>query len=694
MKRYKADKIRNVALIGHGGCGKTMLAEAMLYSTKSIDRFGKVDDGTATMDHDPEEVKRKISINTSLAPCEYKDCKINILDTPGFFDFAGEVKSAVRVADAALVVVCAVSGLEVGTEKVWAYADEQKLPRLVVINKMDRENADFEKTYAALRTRFGNTVLPAQIPIGSAETFSGIVDLVHKKAYKFEGGKAVEIEIPGELSGKIEEYRQHLMESVAETDDDLIAKYLEGEELTDAEIQAGFHQGTSAGKIVPILCCSSLKQAGITNLLETIVEALPSPAERPVIPGTIPNSEQTEERPIDESAPLSAFIFKTMADPFVGKLTIFKVYSGVMKADSQAWNANRGIQERIGSIFVIKGKQQETVTELGAGDIGAVPKLQEAATGETLCTKDKPIILPGINFPKPKYAMAVEPKAKTDVDKIGMGLARLMEEDPTFKTYKDKVTHEQVASGLGDTHLNVIMSKLHKKFGAEVVLKTPRLAYKETIRGHADVEGKHKKQSGGRGQYGHIKIKMDPLPSGSGIQFVDEIFGGSVPREYIPAVEKGLHEIVEEGVLAGYPVVDLKVSLYDGSYHDVDSSEMAFKIATHLAFKKGFAEAKPILLEPIMNVEVTVPDEYMGDVIGDLNKKRGRIMGMEPTDGLQVVKAQAPMAELFQYSIDLRSMTQGRGDFAFEFDHYEEVPAHNAELIIAEYNKNRQEENK
>lgn len=686
------DKLRNVVLIGHGGCGKTMLSEALLYQTKAIDRFGKVDDGTATMDHDPEEIKRKISINTSLAPCEFRDCKVNLLDTPGFFDFAGEVKSAVRVADAAIVVVCAVSGLEVGAEKTWNYANEQNLPRLVVVNKMDRENANFDGVLTALRSRFGNTVIPAQIPIGSAETFSGVVDIVHKKAYKTEGGKMQEIEIPAELSGKIDEYCQWLMESVAETDDDLLAKYLEGEELTEEEIQTGYRKGTLNGKIVPVLCCSSLKMIGIQQVLDTVIDALPSPADRPIVPGTLPNSEQVEERAISDDGPFSALVFKTMADPFVGKLTLFKVYSGVLKSDSHAWNANRGVSERIGSILLIKGKHQEAVPEVGAGDIAAVAKLQETGTGETLCLKEKPIVLPGINFPKPKFSMAVEPKAKADVDKISMGLTRLMEEDPTFKTVKDTVTHEQIVSGLGDMHLSVITSKLHKKFGVDVNLKTPKLPYKETIRGHADVEGKHKKQSGGRGQYGHIKIKMDPLPAGGGFQFVDEIFGGSVPREYIPAVEKGLHEILHEGVVAGYPVVDVKVTLYDGSYHDVDSSEMAFKIAAHLAFKKGFMEAKPILLEPIMNITVTVPDEFMGDVIGDLNKKRGKIMGMEPEDGLQVVKAQAPLAELFKYAIDLRSMTQGRGEFAMEFDHYEEVPAHNAELIIAEHKKHTEEE--
>lgn len=689
MKKYKADQIRNVVLVGHGGCGKTMLAEAMLFVTKAIDRIGKVDDGASTMDHDPEEIKRKISINTSIAPCEYKDHKINILDTPGFFDFAGEVKSAARVADMAALVVCAVSGVEVGTEKGWGIADEYQLPRLVVINKMDRENADFDLVLNKLRERFGKKVIPVEVPVGAAETFSGVVNIIKKKAFIGEGGKAEEVEIPAELVVRVEEYRHMLIEAVAETDDDLLTKYLEGEELTDEEILSGFRQGALKGLIVPVLCTSSLKIMGVKAMLD-VINIMPSPAAGSGETGINGKGEE-ETRLAEENGSFSALVFKTMADPFVGKLTLFKVFSGVLKADSHVWNVNRGVEERIGHLYLIKGKHQESVTEIGAGDIGAVAKLQETATGETLAVKDRPIQYEGINFPAPKFTMAVEPKGKADVDKISVGLARLMEEDPTFKTEKNPTTFEQTVSGLGDMHLSVITSKLQKKFGVEVNLKTPKIPYKETIRGHADVEGKHKKQSGGRGQYGHVKIKLDPLPSGGGFEFVDDIFGGSVPREYIPAVEKGLREIIEEGVLAGYPVVDVKASLYDGSYHDVDSSEMAFKIATHMAFKKGFMEAKPILLEPIMNVEVTVPDEYMGDIIGDLNKKRGRIMGMDPIGGgLQIVKAQAPLAELFKYSIDLRSMTQGRGEFTVEFDHYEEVPAQTAEGIIAEAKKEQE----
>ena len=691
MKRYKVEQIRNVVLVGHGGCGKTMLAEAMLFAAKAVDRLGKVDEGASTMDHDPEEIKRKISINTSVAPCEYKDHKINILDTPGFFDFAGEAKSAARVADIAAIVVCAVSGVEVGTEKSWNLADEYQLPRLIVINKMDRENANFDLVLDQLRNRFGKKVIPVEVPVGAAETFNGVVNIIKKKAYIGEGGRAEEVEIPAELAGRVEEYRQMLIEAVAETDDDLLTKYLEGEELTDEEILSGFRQGAANGQIVPVLCTSSLKVMGVKAMLDTIINAMPSPAQRPGELGVNGKGEEVI-RQVDEGEPFSAFVFKTMADPFVGKLTLFKVISGVLKADSHVWNVNRNAEERVGQTFLIKGKQQEPASEIGAGDIGAVAKLQFTGTGDTLATKDNPIRYEGIKFPAPKYTMAVDPKSKADVDKISMGLARLMEEDPTFKAEKNSVTNEQTVSGLGDMHLSVIVSKLQKKFGVEVNLKPPKIPYKETIRGRADVEGKHKKQSGGRGQYGHVKLKLEPLPQGGGFEFVDEIFGGAVPREYIPAVEKGLHEVIEEGVLAGYPVVDVKVTLYDGSYHEVDSSEMAFKIATHMAFKKGFMEAKPILLEPIMNVEVTVPDEYMGDIIGDLNKKRGRIMGMDPIGGgYQVVKAQAPLAELYQYAIDLRSMTQGRGDFTMEFDHYEEVPAQIAEGVIAQAKKEQEQ---
>lgn len=687
MKKYKVEQIRNLILLGHGGCGKTMLAEAMLYSAKAIDRFGKVDDGNATMDHDPEEIKRKISISTSMAPLEYKDHKVNLLDTPGFFDFVGEVRGAIRAVDAAGIVVCAVSGMEVGTDKGWNYAEDQKLSKLFIVNKMDRENANFERVVNDLRESYGNKVIPIQVPIGAAEKFQGIVDILSQKAYVLEGGKTVEKPVPAELADKVEEYRMMLTEAAAESDDDLINKYLESGELSQEELELGTRKGIVNGNLVPVLACSSLKQIGITNFLDIITQFSPSPVDR----GEINGKDDVKRKP-SETDPFSALVFKTMADPFVGKLTLFRVFSGTIKSDSQVYNASKGISERIGQLFVIKGKTQEPVTELSAGDLGAVAKLQDTHTGNTLCEKDKPVIYPEIEFPNAKLSLAVEPKAKGDEDKIGAGLTRLMEEDPTFKVEKNPVTHEFVASGMGDLHIEVITSKLHKKFGVDVTLKAPKISYKETIKGHIKIEGKHKKQSGGRGQFGHVWLELDPLPSGSNFEFVDKIFGGSVPQNYRPAVEKGVRETMERGVLAGYPVVDVRVTLVDGSYHPVDSSEMAFKIAASMAFKKGFVEAKPILLEPVMHIEVKVPEEYMGDIIGDLNKKRGKILGMEPEGKYQIVKALAPQAELTKYAIDLRSMTQGRADFEVAFDHFEEVPSHQAEVIISEAKKHMTEE--
>ncbi|NLW56838.1 MAG: elongation factor G [Firmicutes bacterium] len=684
MKNYSVDKIRNIVLVGHGGCGKTMLAEAMLYNTKAIDRFGQVDDGTAHLDHDPEEIKRKISINTALAPVEFDGHKINLIDTPGFFDFVGEVKSGIRVAEAGVVVICAASGLEVGTEKVWSYLDECDLPRIVFINKMDRENADFHQVLQSLKAKYGQRVIPLQIPIGAADSFKGIVDIINGKAY-IDGKEA---EIPAELKDEVEEYYQQLIEAAAETDDDLLTKYLEGEELTKEEVITGFRRGTIDNQIIPVLCGSATKNSGITQLMEKIVSSLPSPAEAQL--ETAVNSKTDEEITLeaDPNGPTSALVFKTMADPFVGKLTLFRVFSGTVKSDSSIWNASQNQEERVGQLFLIKGKNQIAVSALTAGDIGAVAKLQVTATGDTLSAKDKPLLLEKMDFPKPKLTMAVVPKSKGDEEKISSGLNRLLDEDPTIKVEKDNITNELLLSGLGDLHLEVIISKLLKKFGTEVELKDPKVPYKETIRGTVKVEGKHKKQSGGRGQYGHVWLEIEPLPAGGGFEFVDKIFGGAVPRQFIPAVEKGVRETMDEGVLAGYPVVDVRVTLYDGSYHSVDSSEMAFKIAASMAFKKGFMDANPILLEPIMNVTVIVPEEYMGDIIGDLNKKRGRILGMDPENGNQVIKAHVPLSEMFKYSIDLRSITQGRGDFTMEFDHYEEVPANQVEQIIAESKEN------
>ncbi|MGE5605379.1 MAG: elongation factor G, partial [Bacteroidota bacterium] len=537
MKRYNVEQIRNLVLLGHGGCGKTTLAEALLFSVKAIERFGKVDDGTSTMDYDPEEVKRKISIGTSIAPLEYRDTKVNILDTPGFFDFVGEVKGALRAADAAVIVVCAVSGVEVGTEKAWGYTEEHNKPRVIVVNKMDRENANFDGAVNALREKFGTSVIPVQIPIGAADKFQGIVDVLKNKAYVFEGGKMVEKPVPADLVNKVDEYKMMLVESVAETDDDLLTKYLDGQELTAEELLSGARRGTINGQLVPVMAVSSLKNIGITNLLDVVTEFLPSPVDR----GEIQGVQEGEKRKPSDTEPFSALVFKTMADPFVGKLTLFRVFSGVIKSDSQVYNSSKGKSERIGQLFIIKGKTQEPTTELGAGDVGGVAKLQEVYTGDTLCDKDKQIVFPTIEFPKPKLSLAVEPKAKGDEEKIGTGLARLTEEDPTFQVVKDPVTHEFVASGMGDLHIEVITSKLHKKFGVDVNLKAPKIAYKETIKGATKVEGKHKKQSGGRGQFGHVWLELNPLPGGT-FEFVDKIFGGSVPQNYRPAVEKGVRE--------------------------------------------------------------------------------------------------------------------------------------------------------
>lgn len=685
MKQYATSDIRNICLVGHGGSGKTSFLEAALFSSGAIDRMGRVDEGNTTSDHDPEEIKRSISIATSLGPCEWKDRKLNFIDTPGYFDFVGEVKGAMRVADMALIFACAVSGVEVGTEKVWGYAEENNLPRGFVINKMDRENANFERVLEQLRNTFGSNVAPFQIPIGSENNFAGVVDLLTKTAfYSVDGGKKVEErEVPADLVEKMEQYRGALVESIVETDDELLMKYLEGEAISDEEIDRGARIGTLTGKLCPVFCLSSLKNIGVRSLMHGAIRFFPSPTDRPNPVGKSVKTGDAVELAASPSAPFSAQVFKTMADPYVGKLSLFRVFSGVFKSDSQIYNASKETGERVGQLFIVRGKYQEPASELVAGDIGAVAKLQATGTGDTLCDKDNAVVLPGITFPNPVMSLSVEPKSKGDEEKIGSSFARLQEEDPTFVVTRDPEMKQTVISGMGDMHLDVIVGRIAKKFGVEVNLSTPKVAYRETIRGSTRIEGKHKKQSGGKGQFGHVWIEMEPSEPGVGFEFVDKIFGGAVPRQYIPAVEKGIRETMEEGVIAGCKVVDVKVTLVDGSYHNVDSSEMAFKIAASLAFKKGFMACKPILLEPILNVEVIVPEEYMGDIIGDLNKKRGRIMGMEPHGGFQMVRAQAPQAEMFKYATDLRSMTQGRASFVTSPAHYEEVPANVAEAIIA-----------
>jgi len=691
MKRYDIDRIRNLGLISHGGAGKTSLAEAMLYDSGTVDRLGRVDDGNATMDFDPEEIKRKMSISTGIAPCEWKGYKINIVDTPGYFDFVGEVRAALRVVDGAVLLVDAVAGVEVGTELFWGFTEEYNVPAIVFINKMDRENASFEKTLESLRKSLGKPVIPLQIPIGAEASFSGVVDIVKGKAYKFDGRNVVEIDIPEELSSKVAEFREPLIEAAAETDDELIMKFLEGEPLTDEEITQGLRKGVMGRKFVPVLLGSATRNIGAQLLMDAVVAYLPSPQDAGEVKGTHPrtSAEQTRKPSVDQ--PFSALVFKTMADPYVGKLTVFRVYSGVLKSDSHTYNSSKDREERIGQLFVMKGKQQEPIPEVWAGDLAAVAKLQDTSTGDTLCDAANLIVFPQIKFPAPVYSVAVLPKSKGDEEKIGTGLARLTEEDPTFRVEKNTQTLQTIISGMGDMHLDVITDRLKRKFGVEVTLETPKVPYKETIRGTAKVEGKHKKQTGGRGQYGHVFLEVEPLEPGKEFEFVDKIFGGAVPKQYIPAVEKGVREAMQEGVMAGYPVTDVRVTLVDGSYHTVDSSEMAFKIAASMAFKKACQQASPILLEPVMRVEVTVPEQFMGDVMGDLNKKRGKILGMEPHGSHQIIRALVPLAEMSKYAIDLRSITQGRGIFSMEFASYEEVPYNVAQEIIAQAKKDKEE---
>lgn len=690
MKNYGTDTLRNISIIGHGGSGKTTLTESMLFYSGAIQRIGRVEEGTTTTDYDSDEIKKQITINAAMAPVEWKDCRLNFIDTPGYFDFVGEVIGSLRVVETGLVTLCAVSGVEVGTEKVWDLANKKNLPRIIFMNKLDRENANFAKTLAEAKDHFGSNVVPVQLPIGSEEDFQGIVDILQMKAFVYSGDKFQTADIPDNLKSEAEKYREQLVEIAAETDDELTLKYLEGEELTNAEISKGVQQAVGAAKLFPLLCGSAVKGIGIPQLLDFLVFAAPVPADKAL---ALDAEGKTIEIPAGAKEPFRALVFKTMADPFVGKVSFFRVYSGELASDTQAVNLNKAKTERVGQLFLFRGKTQITITKAIAGDIAAVAKLQDTNTGDTLGDKDNKYLMKGIDYPVPMASFAVEPRSKNDEEKVGAGLAKFLEEDPTFKVERNIETKQTLLYGMGDTHLEIIVNRLAKKFGVDVDLTKPRIAYKETIKGSAEVEGKHKKQSGGRGQYGHVKINFEPLPRGKQFEFVDKIFGGSVPRNYIPAVEKGLIEAMEEGVLAGFPAVDIRATLLDGSYHNVDSSEMAFKIAASLAYKKGMQEAKPILLEPIYNVEVRVPDNFMGDIMGDMPSRRGRVAGMDPQeDGTQIIRAQVPLAEMYGYSVDLRSMTQGRGEFSMEYSHYEEVPANIAEKIIAEQKKEASEE--
>jgi elongation factor G len=676
-------KIRNIGLVGHGGVGKTSLVEAMLYTAGAVTRLGKVDDGTTTTDFDPDEIKRKISLNTAVAFCDYKGHRLNLVDTPGYGDFVADARAGLRVVAAAVVVVDAVAGVQVQTEKVWKFANEQALPRIVVINRMDRERADFFRTLESLQKRLKGRLCPLQVPIGAESDFRGLVDLVTMKALLTTDGKVKEVEIPGDLMDLAKSYREKVVEAAAETDDELLTKYLEEGSIAEAEMLQALKKAVFAGDLIPVLASSATRSIGVQPLMDLIVEEFPSPADRGEVEGIDARAKSPVKRAPDPKAPLSAIVFKTVSDPHVGKLSLFRVYSGTFKADSQVLNASRDARERIGHVGWLQGKTQKPVEALGPGEIGVVAKLKDTLTGDTLCDETAPVILPGITFPEPAISFAIQPKSRGDEDKISTALQRMAEEDPTLHHHYDPETKQLLVSGMGQLHVEVVVERMKRKYNVDVSLLPPRIPYKETVKGRAEVQGKYKKQTGGRGQYGDVWLRVEPLARGGGFQFVDDIFGGAVPRNYIPSVEKGVRDCMKRGILAGYPVVDLRVTLYDGSYHDVDSSDMAFQIAASMGLQKGFMEATPILLEPIMNAEVIAPAEHAGDVIGDLNGRRGRIVGMEPAGEVVAVRAQVPMAEMLTYESSLRSMTGGRGGYSMEFSHYEEVPAFIAEKVVA-----------
>ena len=692
MKDYRTGNIRNIAVVGHGGEGKTTLVEALLYATGTIDRQGRVEDGSTTTDYDPEETRRGISISAAMAPLEYKDVKINLIDVPGYFDFAGEMMGPLTVAEGALITVGAVSGLNVGAEKAWAQCDKMGTARMIVINQMDRENANFEKALTTITDKYGTHIAPIEVPIVEKGQFVGVVCVLENKAYTGEGKTLKEVPIPDSVKDEVEHAREQIMEAAAGADDELMEKFFENMELSPEDTMKGLRKGILEGTVVPVVCCSSLTRVGLAKLLDNIIDLMPSPEGRTLV-GVNPKTGDPVERVCAEDQPFSARVFKTLADPYVGRLSLIKVTSGVLTGDTALYNVNAEKAEKAGTIYIQRGKKQTTTQKVVAGDICALAKLQSVNTGHTLCDANNPVRFDEIVFPLPCISMAVYAKKAGDEDKVFSGLARLQEEDPTIRISKDADTTESILSGLGELHIEVVSKKLASKFGAECVLQDPKIPYRETIRKKIDVQGRHKKQTGGHGQFGDVWIEFRPNddPSDPGFHFEDAVVGGVVPRNFIPAVEKGLLDNIKKGVLAGFPVVGMTAKLHDGSYHPVDSSEMAFKTAARIAFKK-LVDASPVLLEPIYHVEVLVPDEYMGDIIGDMNKRRGRIMGMNQVDGQQQVVAEVPQAEMFKYATDLRSMTQARGSFTMRFERYEEVPASDAKKIIENAKRDEDED--
>ncbi len=675
-------KIRNIGIVGHGGVGKTSLVEGMLFAAGAVNRLGRVDDGTTTTDFDPDEIKRKISLSTSVAFCDYKGHRLNFVDTPGYGDFISDARAGLRAVGAAVVVVDAVAGVQVQTEKVWKMANDYGVARIVVINRMDRERADFFRALESLQRRLKGRLCPLQIPIGSEAAFQGVVDLVKMKALLVSDGKPREAEIPADAMDTAKEWREKLTEAAAETDDDLLAKYLEEGSITEAEMLGALRKAIAGGALVPVLAAAATRLLGVQALMDLLVEEFPSPADLGAVEGTDLKSKAAATRAPDPKAPFAALVFKTISDPHVGKLSVFRVYSGTLKADSQVLNATRGIKERVGHIGWLQGKTQKAIEALGPGEIGVVAKLKDTLTGDTLTDEAHPIVLSGIHFPEPAISFAIQPKSRGDEDKISTALHRMAEEDPTLHHHFDPETKQLLVSGMGQMHVEMVVERMKRKYNVDVLVLPPRIPYKETVKGRSEVQGKYKKQTGGRGQYGDTWLKIEPLVRGGGFEFVDDIFGGAIPRNFIPSVEKGVRDCMKRGILAGFPVVDLKVTLYDGSYHDVDSSDMAFQIAASMGLQKGFLEAHPILLEPVMNVEVTAPSDNAGDVIGDMNSRRGRVVGMEPDGEVVAVRAQVPMAEMLTYESTLRSMTGGRGAYSMEPSHYEEVPAHIAEKVV------------
>lgn len=689
-------KIRNLAVIAHGGAGKTSLVEAMLFNAGVTDRLGKVEEGNTVTDFEEEEINRRISISSTPAFCEWKDSRLNLLDTPGYINFIEDTKCCLSAVDGAVVIVSALSGVKAETEKIWQFACRYEIPRFVFVNKMDRENANFKMALDEIEQSYSSDPVPLNIPIGEEGNFRGVVNLLTMKALTYENGKVSEGEIPDEVKADADEYRKRLVEKIAESDDNLLEKYLEGEELTNDEIVKGVKEGSLTRRFIPVVCGSATANIGIDLLLDTILLCLPSPLEKSNITPILGQNPETSEgvrRNSSKDDPLSVRVFKTIADPFAGKLTLFRVFSGVLKADSNIYNSSQGIKEKMGHIFYLNGKDHVPVKEVGPGEIAAVAKLKAAKTGDTISDRANPIVFEPVTFTEPMISYAIEPNSRGDEEKVSTGLHKLLEEDPTLQFHVESETKEMLLAGMGQVHLEVTLEKLKRKFGVEVIMKTPKIAYRETIRSSSKAQGKYKKQSGGRGQYGDCWIKIEPLQRGGGFEFVNNIVGGVIPKQYIPAVEKGIGETMHDGLVAGYPVVDLKATLYDGSYHSVDSSEMAFKIAGSMALKNASGKAKVSLLEPVVRIEVITPDEFLGNVIGDLNSKRGKVQGVEPqAGGNQKIAALVPMSEMLTYANQLNSFTSGRGFYTMEASHYEEVPSHLAQKIIAERAEAKKEE--